>query len=391
MRLIIGLFLTFGLFAASKDVATPTYAQQVSRIIQKNCEGCHRPGQIGPFSLTNYKEVSAFKAEIKRVTQARVMPPWSAVPGHGEFKNERRLSAEDIATLARWVDADAPLGDAKDLPAKVAYNDGWAFGQPDMVFTPSESFTLTGNGPDEYRCFVMPSGLTEDRYIRGTEVRPGNRKIVHHVRTFADLSGQARKLDEADPKPGFDCSLGMASIYKRIGLGGWAPGLTPGLAPENIGALFPKGADVVMEVHYHKSGKTEPDHSTFGVYLNKGAVEHVAKSAPIANPFIKIPAGAVKHEEHASYTFRKDVIATGVLPHMHLLGVEMKMTAVFPDGTSKELVWANPYDFNWQTHYVFKEPMLFPAGTKIEIVGYYNNSDSNPKNPYKPLKEIRWC
>ena len=390
MRLFAGLLFTAGLFAASKDVAAPTYSQHVSRIVQKNCEGCHRPGQIGPFSLTNYQEVSAFKAEIKRVTQARIMPPWSAVPGHGEFKNERRLTAEEIAILARWVDAGAPMGDPKELPAKAAYNDGWAFGQPDLVYKAAESFTLSGNGPDEYRCFVVASGLTEDRYIRGMEVRPGNRKIVHHVRTFADLTGQARKLDEADPKPGFDCSLGMTDVYKRVPIGGWAPGLTPQLAPENIGALFPKGSDVVMEVHYHKNGKTETDQSTLGVYLHKGAVEHIAKSVPVVNPFIKIPAGAEKHEERASYTFRKDVIATAVLPHMHLLGNEMKMTAVFPDGVRKELVWANPYDFNWQTLYIFKEPMLLPAGTKIEVVGYFNNSESNSKNPNKPLKEIRW-
>ena len=199
MRLFVGLLFTVGLFAASKDISAPTYSREVSRIVQKNCEGCHRPGQIGPFSLTNYKEISAFKSEIKRVTQAHSMPPWSAVPGHGEFKNERRLTEEEIGTLAKWVDAGAPMGDPKELPAKVTYNDGWAFGEPDLIFKPTEAFTLSGNGADEYRCFVVPSGLTEDRYIRGMEVRPGNRKIVHHVRTFADLSGQARKLDAADP------------------------------------------------------------------------------------------------------------------------------------------------------------------------------------------------
>src|SRR5258708_6301698 len=107
----------------------PTYAKEVSRIVQKNCEGCHRSGQIGPFSLTNYKEVSAFRAEIKRGVQARITPPWSAVPGHGEFKNERRLTAEEIATMTRWVDAGAPMGNAKDLPTQIKYNDDWKFGK----------------------------------------------------------------------------------------------------------------------------------------------------------------------------------------------------------------------------------------------------------------------
>lgn len=390
MRLLIPILFTSSVFAASKDVSAPTYSKDVARIIQKNCEGCHRPGQIGPFSLTNFKEVSAFKAEIKRVTEARIMPPWSAVPGHGEFKDERRLSEADIATLARWVDAGAPMGNPKDMPAKAVFNDNWAFGEPDLIYKMPEAFSLSGNGVDEYRCFVIPSGLTEDKFIRGVEVRPGNRKIVHHVRTFADATGEARKLDAADPKPGFDCSLGMAAAYKRIGIGGWAPGLAAQLRPEDTGVLFPKGTDVVMEIHYHKNGLAESDLSTIGVYLNKGPVAHIAKSVPIANPFIKIPAGESRHAERASYTFRKDVIATSVLPHMHLLGNEMTMTAVFPDGTRKPLVWAKPYDFNWQTNYVFKEPMFLPAGTKVEVVGFYNNSESNPKNPSKPLKEIRW-
>ena len=380
------------LSAAEKlpPAGTPTYAKEVSRIVQKNCEGCHRPGQIGPFSLTNHKEVSAFRAEIKRVVTARIMPPWSAVPGHGEFKNERRLTPEDIDTLSRWADAGAPLGNAKDLPPQIKYNDDWKFGKPDLIYTPEAPFELTSSGADEYRCFVVPSGLADNRYIRAMEVRPGNRKVVHHVRVFADMTGQARKLDDADPKSGFDCSLGMASPYKRIGIGGWAPGLTPELADADTGTFFPKGSDVVIEIHYHKNGLAEKDRSTLGVWLQPGEVKHVQKSIPIANLGIKIPAGAEHHEEKAKFTLSKDIIAMAVLPHMHLLGSEMSMVATFPDGTTKELVWAKPYDFNWQTTYRFKDPIPMPKGTRIDVTAYYNNSASNPKNPNSPLKDIRW-
>ena len=370
--------------------AKPTFGKEVSRIVQKNCEGCHRPGQIGPFSLTNYKEISAFKTEIKRVTQAHVMPPWSAVPGHGEFKNERRLSAEEIETLAKWVDAGAPMGNAKDLPPPVTYNDDWAFGKPDMVFTPSEQFELASSGVDEYRCFVIPSGLTEDKYIRGIEVRPGNRKIVHHVRVFADPTGQARKLDEADPAAGFDCSLGMTQAYKRISIGGWAPGMTPEMFDADLGRVFPKNTDVVMEVHYHKNGIKQKDQSSLGLWLHASEPARLQKSFIVANIGIRIPAGAERHEERASFTTPKDVIANTVMPHMHLLGNEMKVVATFPDGTVKELVWAKPYDFGWQTTYHFKEPIFMPKGTKLAVTAYYNNSESNPKNPNKPLKEIRF-
>lgn len=371
--------------------AAPTYSKDIAPILQAKCEGCHRPGQIGPFPLTNYKQAAAFHAEIGRVTQARTMPPWSAIPGYGSFQHERRLSDREILTLARWSETGQLEGKASELPTAKKYSGDWALGKPDLVFTPTEEFALSGNGVDVYRCFVLPSGLTEDKFIRALEVRPGNRKIVHHVRTFGDLTGEARKLDAADPAPGFDCSIGMAVGYKRIGLGGWAPGLVPDDLPANTGRRFPAKSDVVMEIHYHKSGKREVDRSSLGIWLaDSEKVKFVQKSVPIVNPFIKIPAGNARHLERASYTLAKDTRVTAVLPHMHLLGQEMKMTAVLPDGSERPLVWAKPYDFNWQTQYTFKEPVELPKGTKVNVSGWYNNSESNPKNPSNPLKDVRW-
>lgn len=368
----------------------PDYAKDVARIIQKNCEGCHRPGQIGPFPLTNYEEVSAFRSEIKRVTQARQMPPWPAVPGYGEFRNERRLSEREIGVIAQWADAGAPLGNRKDLPAPIAYSDDWAFGKPDLILTPGEEYELAGNGVDEYRCFVMPSGLDETRYIQALEVRPGNRKIVHHVRGFADITGAARRLDAADPKPGFDCSLGMAAPYKRIGIGGWAPGVVPERQPDDIGVFLPGRSDVVIEVHYHRNGLKEKDRSSLGIWLHAGKPKHTQRSMPIANLGLRIPAGAARHQERASWTTSKPILATSILPHMHLLGTEMRVTATFPDGRVQDLVWVKPYDFNWQTTYRFREHIRMPRGTRIDVVAYYDNSENNPRNPSNPLKEIRW-
>jgi hypothetical protein len=387
--MLISVF-ALAIFASAAKSDTPTYAKEVSRIVQKNCEGCHRPGQIGPFALTNYDEVRAFATEIKRVTQARAMPPWSAVPGHGEFKNERRLTDAEIATLAAWVDGGTPLGNRKDLPPAVKYNDDWALGKPDLVYTPAESFELAGNGVDEYRCFVIPSGLADTRYIKAMEVRPGNRKIVHHVRVFADITGRAREADAADPKPGFDCSLGMTTAYKRIAIGGWAPGMTPEPLPDDIGVFFPRGSDVVMEVHYHRNGLRESDRSSLGVYLHAHTPKNVQKSLIAVNLGIRIPPGVARHQEKARLTVNRDVLAISVMPHMHLLGTEMRVVATFPDGRTQDLVWAKPYDFNWQTTYRFREPVAMPKGTRIDVTAYYDNSESNPKNPNNPLKEIRW-
>jgi len=389
MRLAIaGLFVS--LLSAAPKSSAPTYATDVARIIQSQCERCHRPGQIGPFALTNYKEVSAFATEIKRVTAARTMPPWSAVPGHGEFRNERRLTAEQIATIAAWVDAGAPLGDKRDLPPATQYNDDWAFGKPDLVLTPDADFELAGSGVDEYRCFVLPTGLNETRYIQAMEVRPGNRKVVHHVRAFAEVTGKARELDAADPKPGFDCGLSMIAPYKRIGVGGWAPGMIPDKHPDHIGTFLPGKSDIVMEVHYHRNGLKQMDRSTLGIWLHKDKPAKIQKSLLVANIGIRIPAGAERHEERARTIVPRNVLANSVMPHMHLLGVEMRVTATFPDGRVQDLVWAKPYDFNWQTSYRFKETIPLPKGTRIDAVAYYNNSESNPKNPNKVLKEVRW-
>jgi hypothetical protein len=368
----------------------PTYAKDVSRILQASCERCHRPGQIGPFALTNYEEARAFATEIKRVTEERRMPPWSAVPGHGEFRNERRLSAEEIATIAAWVDAGAPLGNKKDLPAKMVWNDDWSFGPPDLVLTPEGDFEVSGKGIDQYRCFVMPSGLHEVRYIQAMEVKPGNRKVVHHVRAFADITGQAKKLDASDPKPGFDCGLSMIAPYKRISIGGWAPGMVPEKLPETIGVYLPADADIVMEVHYHRNGLKQTDRSSLGIYLHQVAPKNIAKSHVIMNIAIRIPPGVERHEERAKKILNAPILATSIMPHMHLLGVEMRVTATLPDGSVRDLVWAKPYDFNWQTSYRFKEPILLPKDTRIDVVAIYNNSDSNPKNPSNPLKEVRF-
>ena len=367
----------------------PTYAKEVSRIIQKNCEGCHRPGQIGPFSLTNYEQVSAFAPEIKKAALERRMPPWHAVKGYGEFRNERRLSDADVETLARWVDAGAPPGNLKDLPPPVQYSEDWVLGTPDAVITPDTSFELEASGVDEYRCFVVPTSYPEDRTIQAVEVRPGNRKVVHHVLIYSDVTGKARQLDAADSRPGFRCFGGLGFL-PQTGLGGWAPGGGVGRLPDDVGRFLAKGADVVMQVHYHKSGKPETDRSSLGFYFNRLPAKRYLRSRPVANLGIRIPAGAEHHRETAAWTLNEDILAYSVAPHMHLLGKEMLITATLPDDKKIDLVWVKGYSFNWQTGYVYKEPIPLPRGTRIDVTGYFDNSAKNPNNPNQPLKEIRW-
>jgi len=379
-------FATAGLAQA----AAPTYGKEVSRILQKNCESCHRPGQIAPFALTSYGQAKAFAKEIKRVTQARVMPPWKAVRGFGqEFENERHLDDADIDTLARWVDAGAPQGDLKDTPPPAEYNDDWAHGKPDLVLSPPEDFQVGPEGVDEYRCFVVSAGFPEERTIQTIESRPGNRRVVHHILSYVDVTGKARALDAKDPRPGYSC-MGNLGFQAQTNLGGWAPGDFAVRLPDRYGRYVPKGADIVMQVHYHKNGKSESDRSSIGVYFNQGPVEKYVRFVPVMNARIKIPAGDDNYRETASTTLRQDVIALSFFPHMHLLGKEMIMTATFPDGAKKDLIWVKPWDFNWQTHYVLKQSMPMPKGTRIDVAAAYDNSENNRSNPNKPVREVRW-
>ncbi len=370
--------------------ATPTYTKEVSRIIQKNCEGCHRPGQIGPFPLTTYEEVRTFATEIKRATAARRMPPWHAAPGYGDFRNERRLSDEEIRTLGKWIESGTPFGNKRDVPAKVEYKDDWASGTPDLVLTTGFSYDLDTNGEDEYRCFVMPTSFDSDRTVQTVEVRPGNRKVVHHVLMYADLSGKARQLDSADPAPGYRCRIGGLGFFPAGGLGGWAPGVFPQPLPDGVGRWLPKGADVVTQVHYHKNGLKESDRSSVGFHFNKQPAMRYLRGYTVANLGIRIPAGEEAHRENGSLTLRRDSLVYAVFPHMHLLGKEMRMVAKLPDGGEKDLVWVKNYDFNWQTGYIFKEPFTLPAGTRIEVSAIYDNPEHNPRNPNKPLKDVKW-
>jgi hypothetical protein len=376
--------------SAADSNPKPTFAREISRIVQKNCEGCHRPGQIGPFSLTNYEEVRTFATEIKRATQARRMPPWHAIPNFGPaYKNDRRLSDEDLDLISRWVDSGAPLGNPKDLPTRLKWSEDWALGKPDAVISMSEDWELEAAGVDEYRCFVIPTNYDSVRWVQGFEMRPGNRKVVHHVLVYTDTTGRARELDSQDPKPGFNCFGGLGFLPSG-GLGGWAPGMTPGKLPPDIGRALPKGADIVMQMHYHKSGKKEKDRTSLGLYFSNQTPTRFISSRPVANPLIRIPAGAANHVEKASWTAPEDILAYSIMPHMHLLGKEMKVVATLPDGTVKPLVWVKGYDFNWQTTYQFAEPFVLPKGTRVDVTGVFDNSENNPRNPSNPLRDVRW-
>lgn len=365
-----------------------TYSRDVAPILHKHCVSCHRPGEVGPFALLTYRDAAKRAKFIKEVTASRQMPPWKAEPQEHAFVDERRLSDQELSVLARWVAAGAPEGDPKQLPSLPKFTEGWQLGQPDLVLKMRKKFTLPAGGRDVYQWFTIPIDLKEDRTVAAVEFRPGNRRVVHHALLYLDGSGEGRRKDsEGD---GFR-ALGGPGFVPTGGFGAWVPGLAPRFLPEGVGMRLPKGCDLVLQIHYHPSGKEEQDQSQVGVYFTKKPAERLVAGVTAVNMAFHIPAGDKRHHVTASAApLPVDVQATGIFPHMHLLGREMKAVAELPGGGSIPLLHIKDWDFNWQNTYLYARPFLLPKGTVVKIDAWFDNSADNPQNPNRPPKPARW-
>ena len=366
-----------------------TFNNQVVRIFQRNCQTCHRPGEVAPFSLTSYKDAHARRDDIVEAVESRYMPPWKAVPGHGEFTGVRRLSDEEIRVLARWVAEGAPEGEPRDLPAPRTFPTGWRLGTPGAVLAMEEPFTVPPRTKDIYRCFVVPIRIPgEWRMIRASEVLPGNRKIVHHVQTFLDVTGRSVELDQAEPGPGYTC-FGGPRFDSVGGLGGWAPGYPPIEIPSGVAWGIPPGARLVIQVHYNNPGDTpETDVTQIGVHFTGGPFDRRLALVRAYAWGFEIPADAARKTVTASATLAEDLEALSIHAHMHLLGRAMTVTANLPDGTKRPMLRIDDWDFEWQIRYSYTRPVPLPAGTRIEAECVYDNSAANPKNPSKPPRLV---
>ncbi|MDW8052739.1 MAG: redoxin domain-containing protein [Armatimonadota bacterium] len=369
-----------------------TYAEHIAPILHKKCAPCHHPGDIGPFPLLSYNDAKRWAREIKYYTERRQMPPWKPTPGFGKFKDEMYLTDEEIALIARWVDSGMPAGDLSRAPKPPQFNKDWYYGKPDIIVEMPEPYELDGVGGDEYRYFVIPVELPENKVIVGIDIQPGNREVVHHANMFVDISGQARKLDEADPKPGY-ANFGGPGFIPLMMLGGWVPGMRPIMLEGGYAAVLPRKFDLVMQIHYFKRGKRETDRTKVGLYL----ADRTEKTKPvqlvvIGNRNIRIPPGEKNYRIHARWKTPSDrtVYALSIMVHMHLIARGAEVVAKTPDGRTIPLLQIKDYDFNWQQAYFYAEPIPLPPNTVIECVGWYDNSSDNPNNPSNPPREVRY-
>ncbi len=374
--------------AKSSDV---TYAKHVAPILNKACVICHRPGQAGPFSLETFEQSKAWSTEIKSYTGTHAMPPWKPTSNRGSYYNERTLTDEEIATLAKWHDNGAPVGEAKDLPPPPKFAEGWMLGTPDAVVKAEGGWELAAKGRDEYRCYAIKNPFDEDKWVAGIEFKPGNPRSVHHIIGYLDMSGQGAKKDEAEPGPGYRSNGSGPMIFPSGSLSGWAPGNMPRMLPEGTARLIRKGEWIILETHYHKTGRVEKDAGgEVALHLAKTPVRKQYHVHMIAQPLLNIQPGQKEYKTGLTYVVPKDVHVLDVMPHMHLIGREISVVATFPDGTKSDLVAIKDWDFNWQETYQFKEAFKFPRGTKIRLDAKYDNSTDNPSNPSNPPRAVRW-
>ncbi|MBI3268039.1 MAG: ascorbate-dependent monooxygenase [Planctomycetes bacterium] len=370
------------------DEPPVTWTRDIAPIVWKNCATCHRPGQVAPFSLLSYHDAAKRARHIDEVVSSGRMPPWKPEAGFGDFLDCRKLAERDVDLIARWVRDGAKEGDAAALPPPPRFTDGWALGEPDLVLEMPDSFPVPADGADIYRCFVIPTKVTEDRMVAAVEFRPGNRRVVHHAIFYLDRSGAARRRDEADPGPGY-ASFGGPGFLPTGGLGGWAPGATPRRLADGTARVLGRGSDLALQVHYHPDGKPEEDRSSLGIYFATAPVSKVVAGIPLIRGKFTIPAGEERFRLATSFTVPVDLHAVGIIPHMHLLGREMKIVATLPDGRLEPLVYIKDWDFNWQDQYQYARPVALPKGTRLDLEAYYDNSATNPKNPNLPPKPVK--
>ncbi|WP_422929802.1 ascorbate-dependent monooxygenase [Singulisphaera sp. PoT] len=390
--------LGIGQAGAASPSTAPTYHKDIVPILQKSCQDCQRPGQVAPFSLLTYEQVRKRAGDIASVAEHRTMPPWpvSAKEG-GPFRGARVLSEGELTTLSAWAESGAPEGNAADAPPARTWASSWALGEPDLVLKPDKAYTLEAHGDDEMRVFVIPSGLTEDKWVAAVDFQPGNPKVVHHILGAFDIRGAAKKLDEADPAPGYK-SFGGFTIIPAGGLSGWAPGKTPIRYDDGIGRYLPANSDVLIQVHYHRSGKAETDATAIGLYFSKAPVDKQLRNGIVLpprvgilrRPRLQIPAGDANHEVVGTMTVAQDAHLLAITPHMHWLGKDFVLKATKPDGSESTLIRIDDWNFNWQGAYDFVTPIPLPKGTRIDMKAHFDNSTGNPANPNSPPAVVGW-
>ena len=365
------------------DKATATFTKDIAPILQKRCEECHHQGGIAPMALVTYEDARPWARSIKEKVIKRDMPPFHAAGQVGRYVNDPRLTDAEIALVTKWVDAGAPKGNAKDMPAARTWKNDWVHGEPDLVVKVQHPYTLKPSAKDQYVFFFFDYVFPEDTWIKGVATKPGNPRAVHHANTHVVPPGVKA------PPEGFAAGDFDPTARGTIMLSGWAPGVDSVILPEGTAVRIPKGMRLGSQVHYAPSAQERVDQTSVGIYFADGVVRKNLRVLFGDRKDVEIPAGEANYSLVAKKTFDTDGVIRFFHVHMHLRGKSYAMRFTYPDGRVETVLEVPRYDFNWQRVYTLVEPMRVQKGTSDEFIGSYDNSPGNKFNP-DPTKVVHW-
>jgi tetratricopeptide (TPR) repeat protein len=379
--------------SASTSQPSPpvTYNRDIAPIIFRSCSTCHRPEEAAPFSLLTYSDAKKHARQIAELTQSRAMPPWLPEPQELKFADDLRLPQEEIDRIQRWVEQGAVEGDPKDLPPPPKFVEGWRLGKPDLVLTANKPLTLPPQGTDTYWNFIFPVPIRETRWVKAVEIRPGDKRYVHHANILVDREGSSRQR-EAEPGAGFggmEIRIESQVFDPDSHLLFWKPGTVPYIEPEGMAMRLDKGTDLILNTHLQPSGKTEVIQPSIGLYFTPHAATKLPMLLQLENDLkLDIPPGQKDFLVTDDFTLPIDVDLMAIYPHAHYLGKDIQAFATLPDGTKKTLIHIPYWNLNWQAVYRYQSPVRLPKGTTVSLRYVYDNSAENPLNPNHPPARI---
>jgi Flp pilus assembly protein TadD len=369
-----------------------TFNRDIAPIIFRSCSTCHRPGEAAPFPLLNYSDVKKHARQIVDVTRSRSMPPWLPDVQPLKFRDEMRLSDAEIGMLQRWVEQGEVEGNASDLPEPPKFVEGWRLGKPDLILTATKPFVLPPQGTDTYWNFIFPVPIEGTRWVKAVEIRPGDKRYVHHANILIDRTGSSRRR-ELEPGAGFggmEIRIESQVFDPDSHLLFWKPGTMPSEEPEGMALRLDKGTDLILNTHLQPSGKPEVIQPSIGLYFTTETATKFPMLVQLENDVkLDIAAGEKNFLVTDEFTLPVDVDLLAIYPHAHYLGKNIQAVAALPDGTKETLIHIPQWNLNWQAVYGYQTPVRLPRGTTIELRYTYDNSEENPLNPNHPPVRVR--
>jgi len=404
------LFTGLAAAATTSSQAPVTFYKDVLPVLQKRCQGCHRPGEAAPMSFLTYEATRPWAKAMKAAVLTKKMPPWFADPHFGKFSNDRTLSAADINTIAAWADSGALAGDPKDAPAPIPFVEGWRIGRPDLVIEVPKTFHVPAEGTVDYQYVRVPTGFKEDRWVSMAEARPSDPAVVHHIIAFirepdnpmfeklpvgefysptAEMRKQAEqeRAKKQQSGEGKNADDDRNNTFFGDMIAGYAPGTVPFTMKPGEARLIKAGSDIIFQLHYTANGKSGDDQSKLGLVFAKEPPQKRVLTLASQNWKFAIPPQDPAYQVDSTVTLQEDSTLVSFIPHMHFRGKDFEYRVVYPDGRKETLLKVPHYNFNWQLTYDLAEPKFLPKGTVIECTAHYDNSPNNPFNP-DPSKKV---